>query len=76
VVLDVLSRYTRTPGDCYFCLWDGWGQQVHKSDGARTLEVRTDAIGAEPGIDPFSPSVLHEPMVVVPNRAYFLFRGP
>jgi hypothetical protein len=27
VVLDVLSRYTRTRGDCYFCLWDGWGQQ-------------------------------------------------
>ncbi|WP_072803134.1 hypothetical protein [Rhodococcoides yunnanense] len=25
VVLDILSRYTRTPDDCYFCMWAGWG---------------------------------------------------
>jgi hypothetical protein len=23
-VLKVLTRHTRTPDDCYFCLWDGW----------------------------------------------------
>ena len=75
-VLEVLTRHTRTPGDCYFCLWEGWGQQLHDDDGTRTLDLPTDAIGAEPGIDPsFSRSALHEPMVVVPNRAYFLFHG-
>lgn len=24
VALDVLSRYTTTPDECYFALWDGW----------------------------------------------------
>jgi hypothetical protein len=82
-VLEVLTRHTRTPGDCYFCLWDGWGRPLHDDGAVRTLDPPTDAlgwrparIGAEPGIDPsFSPSALHEPMVIVPNRAYFLFRG-
>lgn len=25
VALEVLSRYTTTPDECYFCLWEGWG---------------------------------------------------
>ncbi len=90
MVLDVLNRYTRTPSDCYFCLWDGWG--LHETDGARTPDARTDATAADPrtdpsfgsfrllealpAIDPSSrPSLLREPMVVVPNRAYLLFHG-
>jgi hypothetical protein len=24
IVLEILARYTATPEDCYFCLWDGW----------------------------------------------------
>lgn len=49
IVLESLAPYTRTPDDCYFCLWDGWG-----------LDVQTAA-----GV----------PKVVVPHRAYYLFRG-
>ena len=45
VALQVLEHHTRTPEDCYSCLWDGWG------------------------------CLLDGPRVVVPNRAYFLFRG-
>lgn len=45
IALETLARHTRTPDDCYFCLWDGWG--------------------LEPD----------EPRIVVPHRAYFLFRG-
>jgi hypothetical protein len=88
VVLDVLSGFTRTPDDCYFCLWDGWGDHVHDSDGGSAPDLRTDTVGAEPGVDPsgryrpvpaidptFRPSVSRESMVVVPNRAYFLYRG-
>ncbi|MDV6270672.1 hypothetical protein [Rhodococcus globerulus] len=48
VVLEILSGYTSTPDDCYFCLWDGWG-----------CEVIGDDI----------------PMVKIPNRDYWLFRG-
>lgn len=25
VAVEVLSRYTTTPDECYFCLWEGWG---------------------------------------------------
>lgn len=27
-VLEVLTQHTRTPDDCYFCLWDGWGSDA------------------------------------------------
>jgi hypothetical protein len=86
-VLDVLARHTRTPDDCYFCLWDGWGEPLRDDDGPRMLDLPTDPIGAVPGIDPdmistgwaefpsLSSPALREPMVVVPNRAYYLFRG-
>jgi hypothetical protein len=47
-LFEVLATHTRTPEDCYCCLWDGYG-------------------------DPLS----HRgPKVVVPERAYYLFRGP
>ncbi|SNS99692.1 hypothetical protein [Rhodococcoides kyotonense] len=25
VALDILAEYTTTPGEVYFCMWDGWG---------------------------------------------------
>ncbi|MFE4499755.1 hypothetical protein ACFRFQ_07805 [Rhodococcus sp. NPDC056743] len=48
IVLEILSRYTSNPDDCYFCLWDGWGCEVISDD---------------------------VPMVKIPNRDYWLFRG-
>jgi hypothetical protein len=76
VVLETLARHTRTPDDCYFCLWDGWGSDIEGGDGARILDLQTGAVSKGPLIAPaFPPSVLHGPKVVVPNRAYFLFRG-
>ena len=75
-VLQVLERHTRTPDDCYFCLWDGWGAAIYGGDGARILDLRTGTTRPGPQIAPAFPhSVLHGPKVVVPNRAYFLFHG-
>jgi hypothetical protein len=77
--LQVLSRHTRTPDDCYFCLWDGWGPGIKGGDGVRKVDVQmvdphTD--NARPGLAPASPpSAPQRPRVVVPNRAYFLFHG-
>lgn len=82
----VLVDHTRTPEDCYFCLWDGWGfgdavprsQDEHGmppsygGDGGRY--VARESAGARPGVAPGG-QVRPEPKVVVPNRAYFLFRG-
>ena len=31
-VLELLSGYTSTPDNCYFCLWDGWGCEVIGDD--------------------------------------------
>lgn len=36
--LGVLAAHTRTPDDCYFCMWDGWGWTVYDNDGTLTLE--------------------------------------
>lgn len=76
VALETLARHTRTSDDCYFCLWDCWGADIEGGDGARTLDYRTGTVSRGPLIAPaFPPSVLHGPKVLVPNRAYFLFRG-
>ena len=74
-VLETLTRHTHTPDDCYFCLWDGWAD-IEGGSGVRILDPRTAILRRGPRIAPaFPPSVLHGPKVVVPNRAYFLFRG-
>jgi hypothetical protein len=75
-VLEVLTRHTRTPDDCYFCLWDGWGSDIEGDDGERILDRQSGTPRRQRRIAPaFPSSVLHGPKVVVPNRSYFLFRG-
>jgi hypothetical protein len=61
--LDTLARHTRTPQDCWFCLWDGWYSDLHGG-----------AASGSPGRT-LPPSVLEGPKVVVPERAFYLFRG-
>ncbi len=40
--LDVLSSYTTTPDECYFCMWTGWGSQsVMTFRGSRSPIVTT-----------------------------------
>jgi hypothetical protein len=75
-ILETPAGHTRTPDDCYFCLWDGWGSDIEGGGGARILDPQTGIVRRGPQIAPaFPSSVLHGPKVVVPNRAYFLFRG-
>lgn len=75
-VLGVLARHTRTPEDCYFCLWEGFLPQVHPLGAAWPRESRPHDPDAVPGITPCSTYVTRtDPMVVVPHRAYLLFGG-
>lgn len=75
VVLETLARHTSTPDDCYFCLWDGWSSDIEGGD-TLLIDQRTGSIRKGRTIAPaFPPEVLHGPKVVVPNRAYYLFRG-
>jgi hypothetical protein len=76
MALETLTRHTRAPDDCYFCLWDGWGADIDGGDGARILDHQTGTVSKGPLMTPaFPPSVLRGPKVVVPGRAYLLFRG-
>jgi hypothetical protein len=69
----VLSRYTSTPGDCFFGLWDGFGD-IHGSPAVGSLRMGR---GGPAEIPPaFPPEVLTGPRVEIPNRNYLLFRGP
>jgi hypothetical protein len=74
--IQTLTGHTRTPDDCYFCLWDGWGADLHGGGGVFLADWQTRTVRPGPQVAPaFPPSVLHGPMVVVPNRAYYLFQG-
>lgn len=67
-VLETLARHTGTPDDCYFCLWEGWGDIWGDQGGGRRRGPRIAPA--------FPASVLQGPRVVVPARSYFLFHGP
>lgn len=82
-LLEVLATHTTTPDSCYFCVWDGFGSSgsatgddaVYLDDGCGGVQ-RGDA---EPGFAPLpvvSPTTSQVPKVMVPNRSYWLFRGP
>ncbi len=66
---DVLAKHTRTPGRCWFCLWDGYGW----ISGSPSVSVLGDPAPIPPV---FGPATLSAPRVGLPERAYLLFEGP
>ena len=68
-VLRVLRRHTGTPGECWFCLWEGWGW-LPGSPSVALLGSR------EPVPAAFPPDVLDGPRVQLPGRDHLLFTGP
>ena len=84
-LFEVLAKHTTTPEDCYYCVWEGFGVHVARDgDDALYIDDENDAASfarpdARPGLAPIPagwPSMPHLPKVVVPHRAYWLFRGP
>jgi hypothetical protein len=76
VLFEVLAADTRTPEDCYFCLWDGYGD-VYGGAAVSVLVASEDGVSRPgPTVASFPPEVLDGPRVVVPHRAYFMFHGP
>ena len=84
-----LAAHTETPDDCYFCVWDGYGDDNDTNNGATpsvlgeiyrdpsTTASESMRSPAQPGLDPArSPSRSALPQVAVPDRSYFLFHGP
>ena len=74
--LETLTRHTRTPEDCYFCLWDGWTSTIEADPGTPVPDRHPGT--ARPGRQSPPASgvpVPGEPKVVLPHRAYLLFHG-
>lgn len=85
LLFDALAKATSTPEDCYFCVWEGLstiGGGVVKDPGPVYVDEDAPAglhwsPDAHPAVAPrVSASRRSLPKVEVPNRAYFLFRGP
>lgn len=78
-LLRVLEQHTTTPDDCYFCLWEGFGDIPGSPSVAFTyLTGEPQGAGKEPMVLPpaFPPEVINGPRVRIPARDYLLFRGP
>lgn len=56
--LQTLARHTRTPEDCYFCLWEGWGSELQGGGGVFVADWQTRTVRPGPRRAPFPPSVL------------------
>jgi len=73
---ELLGEHTSAAGDCFFCLWDGYGW----TDRAPTT-MRADRRGVVrrnegPFSSPFSADELSRPRVELPQRSYLLLAGP
>lgn len=72
VLAELLARHTTTPGRCWCCVWEGYGQ-LH--GGAAVAGLTSDGVHG-PAM-PIAPSgVLGGPRVSVPGRGYHLLYGP
>jgi hypothetical protein len=60
---DVLIQHTSAPGNCWFCIWEGYAW-MH---GGRAVT------GNPPGLVP--PAVRSGGRVRLPSRSYYLYRG-
>lgn len=78
VLWTVLAEATSTPEDCWFCVWEGYGGPgAPVDDDAVYLDTEEEirAVDARPGLTPDRPFDPLPRQVVVPHRAYWLFRG-
>jgi hypothetical protein len=86
VLMRLLGARTSTPGDCYACVWDGYGSSdagepprapQGSGDSLRRMpeRYRDDPTGHWT-VAPSAPRTpTRTPKLVVPNREYYLFRG-
>lgn len=75
-LIDVLGRHTRTPQDCWFCLWEGYGW-VHGGHAVGMLRSADDQRPNELAPAAFPASALDaRKLVRLPYRTYLLGRGP
>ena len=76
VLVEVLRRYTTVPGTCWFCVWEGYDPleeeppvEWHKAGSLGAFRARVRRRRSRPHV----PSL---PQVELPQRRYYLYRGP
>jgi hypothetical protein len=70
-LIDVLRRYTASPTDCWFCLWEGFGYVVGGTAVAHLTKSGSPTAGPVQRASAFRLSE----RVELPGRKYLLFRG-
>jgi len=76
VLVDVVGNYTGTPDRCWFAAWEGWGDFRDGSAALHTLGGSpNDALTTlPPGTHREKPT--ENARLKLPNRGYYLARGP
>lgn len=85
-LVDNLAAHTTTPDDCYFALWEGYGD-IHGGEVAGFLtafsgpprwpgRIFTKEKPAAPPPPAFPPHVMAGPLLSVAGEQHFLFGGP
>lgn len=67
VLAEVLRRFTATPDECWFCLWEGYD--------LRGTPLTAPGEPSVPWPDPLPSAVRNGPRVRLPNRDYLLYGG-
>lgn len=70
---DALADHTSTPDDCWFAMWEGWGQL---SGGRARVLLTTDGPAPEEMPPLLDPRERAAPRVHLPGRDHLLMRGP
>ncbi len=70
VLAEIAGEWTSTPGQCWFCVWDGYGW-----DNVAVLTAPGQPPAAPPP-DPVPAAVRSGARVHLPHRDYLLYRGP
>ena len=81
-LLRALAAHTATPEDCWFCVWEGYGESGGVAPAGMPRVYRDDG-PAEPGPGarparhpgPSTSPAPGVPTVALPHRAYWLFHG-
>lgn len=84
-LIETLTRHTSAPGECFFALWEGYGD-IHGGEAAGFLtafsgpmkwpgRIFTQEKPKAPPPPAFTPEIMNGPLLAANDEQYFLFSG-